>query len=345
LQLPPRILAFYPLASPLHPSEIANEFLEGLSEKPNIVVPHFLSPLRMNPRPRCSILLWLAAFAIVPPDASAEGPTNEAAFSIPSFSAAVNYYSKPSEVFVDRFFQEVGNSESLIFDRLTGPSSRLGQARAQDRLGYASIERFNADGLGLISRIASDSLRTAAFATLPLDEWQDHSQSWITSLVLGSLGTPEEEHVRLTAIAYSDVRAAWETTDRKAGIQFGIRPWRTSPYAYILAHAGHWNGGPLITFEGRARYTMFGSARLEGRLSMPLPSGFRLGGGISVDPLRLRAGEPDPTGFGVTLERVIRFNGRSPDALFYVGFRSGLIQDGYTMRHENVIVAGLSKTW
>jgi len=289
--------------------------------------------------------LCLVTITLQPNATAAEGPTNEAAFSSLTFSAALNYYSKPSEVFVDRFFQEVGNSDSLIFDRLTGPASRLSWARSQERLGYASIERFNSDGLGLVSRIASDSLRTAAFATLPLDEWQEHGESWMTSLILGSFGNPEEEHLRLTSISYSDVRAAWEATDQKAGIQFGIRRWLASPYAYILAHAGHWNGRSLITFEGRAKYTIFGSARLEGRLSMPLPSGFRLGGGISVDPMRLGGAEPDPIGYGITLERVLRLNGHSPDAVFYVGFRSGLVEDHYTMRHENLIVAGLSKTW
>lgn len=295
--------------------------------------------------PPLGFTVWFAIGAFLPNVALAQGRTNEAAFAVPTFSTALDYYSKPSEVFVDRFFQEVGNSESLIFDRLTGPASRLSLARMQDRLGYASIERFNADGVGLISRIASDSLRTAAFATLPLDEWEEHSESWLGSLILGSLGNPEEEHLRLTSITYSDVRATWETAGRKAGIQFGIRPWRTTPYAYVLAHAGHWKGQPLITFEGRAKYTMFGSARLEGRLSMPLPSGFRLGGGISVDPMRLGGNEPDPTGFGITLERVLRLSGQRRDAVFYVGFRSGLIQDGYSTRHENLIVAGLSKTW
>lgn len=290
-------------------------------------------------------ILWVLVVVTSPSVLLAEGVTNEASFAVPNFSTALDYYSKPSEVFVDRFFQEMGNSDSLIFDRLTGPASRLSWARAQDRLGYGSIDRFTSDGVGLFSRIASDSLRTAAFATLPIDEWEEHSEGWITSLILGSLGNPEEEHLRLTSISYSDVRATWETANRRAGIQFGIRPWRTSPYAYILAHAGHWNGRPLLTFEGRARYTMFGSARLEGRLTMPLPSGFRLGGGISVDPMRLGAGEPDPTQFGVTLERVIRLGNHSPDTVFYVGFRSGLNGDQFNPRHENLIVAGLSRTW
>jgi hypothetical protein len=287
----------------------------------------------------------LLALMFGAPSALAQNATNAASFAVPTFSTALDYYSKPSEVFLDRFFQEMGNSDSLMFDRLTGPAARMHWLRAQERLGYGSIENFNAEGVALVSRIASDSLRTAAFATLPIDQWQDHSEEWLTGFILGSLGNPEEEHVRLTSITYSDVRASWETANRRAGIQFGIRPWRTSPYAYILAHAGHYAGQPLITFEGRARYTMFGSARIEGRVSMPLPAGFRLGGGISVDPMRLGANQPDPTQFGLTLDRVIRFDGGSPATVFYMGFRSGLMQDRFTSRHESVIVAGFTKTW
>ena len=43
---------------------------------------------------------------------------------------------------------------------------------------------------------------------------------------------------------------------------------------YLLAHAGRWDGRPLITFEGRAGYTLMGSTHIEGRLTLPLPASF-----------------------------------------------------------------------
>src|SRR6185295_19951192 len=130
-QSPPSFLAFHPVASPFQPSEIGNEFPEGQLERQNTAVSPFLltAPL-MNARPPIPaplpqvtiIILCLVTITLQPNATAAEGPTNEAAFSSLTFSAALNYYSKPSEVFVDRFFQEVGNSDSLIFDRLTGPA-------------------------------------------------------------------------------------------------------------------------------------------------------------------------------------------------------------------------------
>jgi len=120
--------------------------------------------------------------------------------------------------------------------------------------------------------------------------------------------------------------------------------FKLTPYLYVLAHAGHFNGQPLITFEGRAAYTLLGSARLEGRITLPLPGKFRIAGGVSVDPMRIGS-DRDATQVAVTLERVIRARGSSPDALFYVGFRSGLDRSQAAPRHESLMVVGLSKRW
>src|ERR1041385_5385061 len=68
--------------------------------------------------------------------------TNQAAFSYPP--AAFTFEpSERSENLSERFFQEVVASDSIVFDRFTGPSSRLAWARRQDKLGYASLDRWN----------------------------------------------------------------------------------------------------------------------------------------------------------------------------------------------------------
>src|SRR6266478_614979 len=64
------------------------------------------------------------------------------------------------------------------------------------------------------------SLRTAALEALPLDLWQDHFETWIGHLILGTIGNPEEEHFRTTSIGYSAVRTSWETANQHAGIQW-----------------------------------------------------------------------------------------------------------------------------
>ena len=90
---------------------------------------------------------------------------------------------------------------------------------------------------------------------------------------------------------------------------------------------------------------MFGSTKLEGRLAFQLPASFRLAGGASVDLVRMGSEEPGATHFAVTLERVIRLPGLNPEAVFYVGFRSGILDRYPNPRQENLIIAGLSKHW
>ncbi len=250
-----------------------------------------------------------------------------------------------SDVFMDRFLQEAIAADSTVFDRFSGPASQLGWTRRQNDLGYGILDRYNAEGLRLFTTIGLDSVRTAAIEVLPLNLWQDHWQGWLANLITGTLGNPQEEHLQMTSISYSEVRSSWENTDEHSGIKWGFRPWRTSPYVYFLAHAGRLNGQPLVIFEGRAGYSMFGSTLMEARLAFQLPSSFRIAGGASVAPDRMSAHDPAATHIGVTLERVIRAWGPNPDAVFFLGFRSGVNGEVSNSRQENLFLAGLTKRW
>ena len=254
-------------------------------------------------------------------------------------------YEQPSEVFVRRFFEEVVTSDSLVFDRYTGPSSRLGWERDKDRLGYGGLERFNANGAKLFAAIGMDSIRTAALAVLPLGFWEESWEAWLADFITGTVGNPGEERVHLNAAGYSATRSAWENANHSAVFQWGVRPWSTSPYVYFLIRAGHFQGQPLLTFEGRAGYTLLGATRLEGRLTLPLPGSFRIAAGTSVDPTRLGFPDSSMPRVAVTLERVIGRRDRAPDSIFYIGFRSVINRSHASPRQESLLVAGLSRSW
>ena len=164
-------------------------------------------------------------------------------------------------------------------------------------------------------------------------------------VISGSIGNPEEEHIQLTSVSYSAVRSSWEGVNENEALQWGVRPWRTSPYLYFLTHAGHFDGRPLFTVEGRTGYTLFGSENTEARLTLQLPASFRIAGSAGFDPFRLSSNEHGAAHFGVTLERVTRSHGLIPDAVFYIGFRSGLRGGSSNPRQENMVVLGLSKIW
>jgi len=149
----------------------------------------------------------------------------------------------------------------------------------------------------------------------------------------------------MTSISYSAVRSSWERVSERGGIQWGVRPWQTTPYIYFLAHAGRLAGSPLFTFEGRGGYSMFGATRVEGRVTLQLPASFQLAGGAAIDPLRMASHQSGGNHFGVTLERVLRSGNFIPDSVFFIGFRSGRNDALFDHRIDNRVLAGFSKHW
>jgi len=286
--------------------------------------------------------LALAA-VLLPLEARAAVKTNEAAIEYLPFGLTFDHAER-SEILFSRFFEEVVSSDSIVFDRFTGPSSRFAWARRQNSMGYQSFERFNKDGANLFGTIALDSLRTAALAALPLDLWAEFWQRRLANFLSVSIGNPEEEHIELRSISYSEVRSSWERANENGAIQWGFRPWTTSPYLYFLGHAGRLDGRPLVTVEGRAGYTLFGSAKLETRLTLQLPALFRLAAGAAIDPARIGWTEVGATRVAVTLERVLASGGRA-EGVFYVGFRSAVNSFFSNPRHENLLIAGFSRHW
>jgi hypothetical protein len=295
----------------------------------------------------CAWRILALSAAALPLDTRAAEPTVE-----PTNHIAIRYLEAevrierpvPSERLFPRFFEEVVSSDSMVFDRFAGPSSQLGWERKQNLLGYQAFDRFNAHGANLFATIAMDSLRTAAAAALPLDLWQENWERGLGRFLTGTVGNPEEEHVRLRSISYSAVRSTWERANENAGIQWGVRPWRTSPYLYFLAHAGRLDGQRLLTLEARAGYTLFGSTQIEGRLALQLPGSFRIAGGGAVNPARLGVGDPEATHLSFTLERVLGSR-RDAKGVFFVGFRSGVNRTLSNPRQENLVLAGLSRPW
>ncbi len=282
---------------------------------------------------------------LLPLAASAKDETNQAALAFPPPFLNLEVPHR-RDSFVTRFYEEVTSSDSYVFDRFSGPSSRLDWARRQDGYGYRAFDRWNSAGANMFGSIAADSFRTVAMDLLPLDRWADFWQGHLLNFIANSFGNPEEQHIELMSSSYSAVRTSWESANEGPGLKWGLRPWGTSPYFYFLAQAGHLDGRSLITLEGRAQYTVLGSTRLEGRLTFQLPASFRLAAGTAIDPCRIGSHDPDGSPHvAVTLERAIHTAGATPEGVFFIGFRSGLRGNSSNSQQENLLVAGLSKRW
>src|SRR2546422_325039 len=149
--------------------------------------------------------IWLFCAASLPLQAETI-QTNQEALLYVEPSLMLEEGNPIDEIFVDHFSHEILTSDSIVFDRFLGPSSQLGWVRTQNRLGYASLERFNSAGANLFATIGSDSLRTALVGSVPLEAWQDNWQGWLGTFITGTIGNVEEEHVELASASYSAVR-------------------------------------------------------------------------------------------------------------------------------------------
>jgi hypothetical protein len=300
----------------------------------------------VNSRFVLRLTLISLVFISSPISASSIDDTNQASLAIPPPVVDLQIPPAPSDRFIRRIFEEVTTSDSTVFDRFTGPAPKLDWTRKQGRFGYDIWDRWNSAGASMFTSIGADSLRSAAIDLLPLDRWADFWQGHLLNFVAGAIGNPEEQHIGLMSSSYSAVRSSWESANEGTRLNWGVRPWGTSPYLYIIAQGGHLDGRPLVTLEGRAQYTLLGSTKLEGRLTFQLPASFRLAAGTSIDPCCI--GSHAPGAFprvAVTLERAIRRAGTIPDGVFFLGFRSGTRGNSSTLHTENVFIAGLSKNW
>ena len=284
-------------------------------------------------------------FAVIFPSVLEAGQTNEQAVQISIEDPVTLQNANALDVLVDRFAREVTTDDRIVFDRFTGPPAQLAWMRTEIRFGAAAYESINGRGAGLFGTIGLDSLRIAAVDALPVESWQDGWGRWAGHLIASAIGNPEEQHSALVSGSYSAIRSSWESASTETGIQWGIRPWNTYPYVYILAHAGVFEGQPLLTFEAKAGYRFLDAPRIEGRLTTQLPSSFRLAAGVGFGPSRMSEHQPGAAAYAATIERVLRPHSPRSDAVFFVGFRSCVDTTLPTPRRENMVLAGVSTGW
>ena len=292
---------------------------------------------------RAAVFSLICAVSILPIAQAAETNEDHPRFTVQDPVTLGN--ANALDVLIYRFSNQVMDSDRTVFDRISGPTAQLGKIRGENRFGGAFYDKLNRDGVGLFSTIGVDSLRIAAVDALPLDMWQNTSLRWLGKLVNGVIGNPEEQHARLTSPSYSAVRSSWENLAGDTGVQWGVRPWNTYPYVYVLAHAGRTDGKPLLTMAGRAGYRFFDAPRIEGRVTFRLPASFRIAGGVGFDPSHAAQQQRGGTEYAITLEKVLRPNSRYDDSVFFVGCRSGIHTSLGSSRRETVALAGLATGW
>lgn len=125
------------------------------------------------------------------------------------------------------------------------------------------------------SRSVVTSIKEAGF-TLSVMDWLDGHRGLLAEILLQAIDTADEEAVAPLDPSYRDLeRTWWRRLSESRGFRYGIRPFRTSPYAFVSA--GLWSGDSLLALAHvRYYYRDFADHQFEFALSVPLARGFSL---------------------------------------------------------------------
>lgn len=210
-----------------------------------------------------------------------------------------------------------------------------------DALQPLNVIRWNVDLRGrdfsenfrelALSRARGAFLRTAEYGVrdaameMPLMLWLDDYQSWFANLLRGSIDNTSEETVKpLDATREGLEQTRWRN-EASRGTHYGIRPLRTSPYAYVSQGIGSSEHTVLLTHV-RYYYDRFARHRVEFAFSVPLRYAMSFDVGTSYE-----FHSDNPERIAVKLVKELKNGG--------VGFA------GFEVRQHPALIAGIAFGW
>lgn len=116
------------------------------------------------------------------------------------------------------------------------------------------------------------SLRDASFG-LPLINWVESHQDIFGNFLADSVDAVQEESISPFSLSSGQAeRTWWKSLAMKRAYRFGLRPFRSSPYAYVAVRVKE-AGQTLLL--GNLRYYLqnFSDHRFELSFSVPMPGG------------------------------------------------------------------------
>jgi hypothetical protein len=115
---------------------------------------------------------------------------------------------------------------------------------------------------------------------LPVMVWLEERQDFFMGLLENSIGGVEEESVAPLSLSYQDTERSWWNSLAESGLRYGIRPFRTDPYAYLGWRIKDRDKVLLLT-NVRYHYVDFGDHSFEFALSVPFARGLSINFGTS----------------------------------------------------------------
>jgi hypothetical protein len=132
-------------------------------------------------------------------------------------------------------------------------------------------ERASSRARFAFTRTVQYGLREAA-VDLPFMVWLDDKQGWFANLLRDSVANVNEEAEDPLALSYHAVDRSWWSALADGGTHFGVRPLRTSPYAYV-SHGITEGDRTILLTHVRYYYDRFSEHRVEFAFSVPLEYG------------------------------------------------------------------------
>lgn len=189
---------------------------------------------------------------------------------------ALEWSARPPLTFWERFESAFDKNSSTIFiDRFHPLSTMQWNLDVVDLEPEDFSERTGHTARQALARSIRVSAREAALH-LPIVMWLEDRQGFLVDLLLNSMDAVEEESVSPLDPSYRVIEQSWwQRLSESKNLRFGLRPFRTSPYAFMSASI--WNGDSLVMLAHvRYHYSHFADHRLEVALSFPLSHGLSL---------------------------------------------------------------------
>lgn len=245
-----------------------------------------------------------------------------------SFALSIEAPSKEPLFFWDRFnYAFEGDVNNVFADALSPLNSvRWNLEEPGPDFSDRFYRRTSEAARGALFDSFKYSSREAAVET-PLVLWLDGHQGWFANLLRDSVGSVAEESLTPLNASYRAVEESWwHTLAQDGGTHYGIRPFSSSPYAYVSR--GVMDGGDNVLFLANVRYyyDRFSQHRFELALSVPLMYGLAVDLGSAYE-----FGTHDERNFAVRLLKELK--------------DGGIASLGFEVRQRPMMVAGITFTW
>jgi len=274
-----------------------------------------------NSIPRALALALAATFAV----AARAADQN---FEPTSFALSIEAPREEPFFFWDRFdYAFEGDVNNVFVDALNPLNSvRWNLDEPGPDFSDRFYHRTSRAASGALLDAFTYSSREAAVET-PLVYWLGDHQGWFGGLLRDSVGSVAEESLTPLSVSYRAVEQSWwHTLLRDGETHYGIRPFSSSPYAYVSRSVTDGAGNVLFLSNVRYYYDHFSEHRFELALSVPLIYGLAIDLGSAY-----QFGTHTDRNFAVRLLKELK--------------GGGIATLGLQMRDRPRIIAGITFTW